>query len=403
MKQIDVRIPEGMQDTLPGECLRKRQMEMALRGLFAHYGYQEIETPLLEYYRVMDDATFGFPESHVFKTFDRRGRILAIRPDSTIPAVRMAASRLSEALLPLRLCYMQSAATYRMDTVSALCEGTQAGVELMGEGGPYADAEIIALAVESLKTAGLKDFQLDVGQVQFFTGFMEEAGLNEQQAEMIARFVDDKNMLGMDLYLKEQGLSDEITRKLGKLTQLYGDESILEEAEKMTKNATCLSAIENLKQVRDILYAYGLMDYISFDLGMVGGINYYSGMIFRGLTPHLGQPLLSGGRYDGLPGAFGRDMPATGFALSVKLLMIALEQQGEVFQSPKTDMVLGFEAEALKEALHYAGQMRKEGKSVAILYDGTREALKAHLEAGKAKQAVFVTVKAVEIMAGGCA
>jgi len=403
MKRIDCRIPEGMQDTLPGECLRKRQMEQALRGLFAHHGYQEIETPLLEYYRVMDDEAFGFPETHVFKTFDRRGRVLAIRPDSTIPAVRMAASRLSETLLPLRLCYMQSAATYRMDTLSALCEGTQAGVELMGEGGPYADAEIIALAVEALKAAGLRDFQLDVGQVAFFTGFMEEAGLNGKQAERIARFVDDKNMLGMDLYLKEQGLPDEITRKLGKLTQLYGDEGILNEAEKMTRNATCLGAIHNLKQVRDILYAYGLMDYISFDLGMVGGINYYSGMIFRGITPHLGQPLLSGGRYDGLPGAFGRDMPATGFALSVKLLMIALEQQGEVFSNPQTDIVLGFDREALEEALYYAGQMRAEGKTVALLYDGARETLKAHLNAGRAKKAVFVTAEAIEIMAGGCA
>ncbi len=398
MNRIDCQIPEGMQDTLPGECLRKRQVEGTLRKLFARYGYQEIETPLLEYYRVMDDETFGFQETHVWKTFDRRGRVLAIRPDSTIPSVRMAASRLSEEPLPLRLCYMQSAATYRLDTASALCEGTQAGVELMGEGGPYADAEVIALAVESLKAAGLKAFQLDVGQVAFFSGFMEEAGLSQNQRSMIARFVDDKNMLGMELYLKEEGLPDDIMSKLGKLTQLYGDESILEEAEQLTQNATCIKAIENLKQVRDILHAYGLMDYISFDLGMVGGINYYSGMIFRGITTHLGQPLLSGGRYDGLPGAFGREMPATGFALSVKLLMIALEQQGEVFSKPWMDMVLGFEPGAIEQALGYAAQMRRDGKTVAILYDGKRETVKAHSGCG---QAVYVTKEAIEIMAGG--
>jgi ATP phosphoribosyltransferase, regulatory subunit len=401
MNQANCQIPEGMQDTLPGECSRKRKVEQALRGLFARYGYEEIETPLLEYYNVMDDETFGFNEAYVWKTFDRRGRILAIRPDSTIPAVRMAASRLNEELLPLRLCYMQSAATYRLDTISALCEGTQAGVELMGEGGPDADAEIIALAIESLKAAGLNDFQLDVGQVAFFNGFMEEAGLSEKQAEKMARFVDDKNMLGMELYLKGEGLSDGIMQKLGRLTQLYGDESVLEEAEKMTKNAICLSAIENLKQVRSILSAYGLMDYISFDLGMVGGINYYSGMIFRGMTPHLGQPLLSGGRYDNLPAAFGREMPATGFALSLKPLMIALERQGEVFSKPQADIVLGFEREALKEAMDYAAQMRAEGKSVAVLYDGKRETAKAHLNAGKAKKAVYVTKEAVEMMAGG--
>lgn len=401
MNKSNWQIPQGMQDTLPGECLSKRAVEQALRRLFALYGYAEIETPLLEYYSVMDDETFGFLETNVWKTFDRRGRVLAIRPDSTIPAVRVAASRLSGEPLPLRLCYMQSAAVYHLDTASALCEGTQAGVELMGEAGPYADAEVIALAIEALKAAGLKTFQLDVGQVAFFKGFMEEMGLNEKQSEAVARFVDEKNMLGMQLYLKKQALSDSVMAHLGQLTELYGDETVLEDALKMTQNETCQKAIQNLKQVYDVLKAYGLEKYISFDLGMVGGLNYYSGLILRGMTPHLGQPLLSGGRYDKLPATFGRDMPATGFALSVKLLMIALEAQGETFVKPVADLLLGFEQGAFQEAIDYAGQMRGEGKSVAMLYGAGREELKAHLSFGKGIKAVYVTKEAIEIMAGG--
>lgn len=390
MNQNKWQIPEGMQDTLPGECMRKRAVEQSLRKLFGLHGYQEIETPLLEYYSVMDDVPFGFPESHVFKTFDRRGRTLAMRPDSTLPSVRIAASRLYEEALPLRLCYMQTAATFRLDTASALCEGTQAGVELMGESSPYADAEIIMLAIEALKESGLQTFQIDVGQVAFFQGFMEEAGLDEKASEQLARFVDDKNMLGMALFLKSHKLSEEVTQRLMRLTQLYGDVSILDEAAKMTQNQTCLNAIDNLRQVYHILLAYGLQQYISFDLGMVGSLNYYSGLILRGMTSYLGKPLLSGGRYDKLPASFGRDMPATGFALSVKLLMIALERQGENFKAPRPDMTIGFEANAFSSAVAYATKLRREGKSVSFQYNATRSDVD-----------VYITQADVEIKQGG--
>jgi ATP phosphoribosyltransferase regulatory subunit len=86
-----LQIPSGMQDTLPGECARKRQLEAGLRRLFTLQGYQEIETPILEYYGALDDRTWGYRPEDVWKTFDSAGRILAVRPDSTIPAARMAA------------------------------------------------------------------------------------------------------------------------------------------------------------------------------------------------------------------------------------------------------------------------------------------------------------------------
>ena len=146
MERRRLQIPSGMQDTLPGECAGKRRLEDKLRRLFTLGGYQEIETPILEYYDALDDQTFGYRPEQVWKTFDPQARILAVRPDSTIPAVRLASGRLKNAPLPLRLCYVQSAAKFHSETLSLLCEDTQAGVELMGEGSAQADAEVIALA-----------------------------------------------------------------------------------------------------------------------------------------------------------------------------------------------------------------------------------------------------------------
>ena len=391
MSNRKLQIPSGMQDTLPGECTRKRQLEQLLRQLFTLEGYQEIETPILEYYDALDDHTYGFRPEHLWKTFDAQARILAVRPDSTIPAARMAAGRLADAPLPLRLCYLQSATKMLTDTSSLLCEETQAGVELMGEGSPQADAEVIALAIHALKQSGLQDFQIELGQAQFVSGFLQEAGLTDEQRTAVAALTEQKSLLDMEHYLASTGLSGEGIARLMQLPRLYGDASVLDEAAALTRHPLCLAAIENLRQIMAVLTEYGCDDCISIDLGMAHQANYYSGTIFRGLVAELGQPLLSGGRYDHLPAHFGRELPATGFALSLKLLMIALERQGASFESPVPDIVLGFDAGCRADAIAYAKQQRKRGVSVAIMYGMNAAALRHRVDDNLARAAVYIT------------
>ena len=400
MSTTRFQIPEGMQDTLMGECVRKRCVEQQLRTLFSLSGFAEIETPILEYYRTFDDEVYGFDDHHVWKTFDRQGRVLAVRPDSTIPAVRIAASRLKNEPLPLRLCYIQSVAAFPQDGSASLCESTQAGVELMGEKSALADAEVIALAIRSLQEAGLKEFQIDLGQVAFFKGFMQEAGLTPEQTETFRRHVEEKNMLAMQFYLKECAVPGEVFKRLMKLPQLYGDEAVLGEAEAITSNSLCRAAITNLKQILAALDDYGCREYVTIDLGMVHAVNYYSGMIFRGITGHLGQPLLSGGRYDGLPARYGRAMPATGFGLSINLLMAALSRQGETYPAPAAGFVLGVPRGGLKAGLEWAAQKRRAGVSVSLKYGAAKEELLQMVEAGRAQKAACVTEGKVRVWSG---
>ena len=253
MERRRLQIPSGMQDTLPGECAGKRRLEDKLRRLFTLGGYQEIETPILEYYDALDDQTFGYRPEQVWKTFDPQARILAVRPDSTIPAVRLASGRLKNAPLPLRLCYVQSAAKFHSETLSLLCEDTQAGVELMGEGSAQADAEVIALAVEALRAAGIRDFLIELGQVKFVSGFLEEAGLTAQQCAAVRDMMAHKNALDMQLYLDRLSIEADVSRRLMRLPQLFGDAAVLDEAEQLTKSPKCLGAIAHLRQVLSIL------------------------------------------------------------------------------------------------------------------------------------------------------
>ncbi len=385
-----LQIPHGMQDTLPGECAGKRVLEGKLRRLFTLNGYQEIETPLLEYYDTLDDATFGYRPEQVWKTFDPQSHILAIRPDSTIPAVRLASGRLENAPLPLRLCYVQSAAKFHSETLSLLCEDTQAGVELMGEGSAQSDAEVIALAIEALRSAGLHDFLIELGEVQFVNGFLQEAGLTPEQCAAVRELMAHKNALDMQLYLDTLSLERDVSERLMRLPQLFGDFSVLDEAEQLTQSPLCLNAIARLRQIITILADDGCADCVSIDLGLAQQVNYYSGMVFHGLVGDLGQPLLSGGRYDGLPAQFGRPLPATGFALSLKLTMMALERQGVSFAPPKPDVIVSFASGCLHQAVSYARRQREKGVSVALLYGLDAEALRRRVDDGEALSAVYL-------------
>ncbi len=390
-----LQIPGGMQDTLPGECAAKRVLEQELRRLFQERGYLEVETPVLEYYDALNDSTFGYPPEYLWKTFDARGHVLALRPDTTIPASRLCAGRLRDAQLPLRLSYIQSACKFERDTLSMLSEQTQAGVELMGVSGPEADAEVIATAMESLKRAGIKDFQIELGQAAFFDGFIAQAGLAPEDVSIVRQLLEEKNTLGIQLHLSKLGVSGEITRLLTKLPLLYGPLSKLDKAESMTENPACLQALDNLRQIIRILRLYGFgEEQLTLDLGMAQEAGYYSGVVFRAQTAQVGQPILSGGRYDGLNARFGRPLPAVGFAMSLKLAMIARERQGAVFETPALDYMIsypqGSEA-ALEKAVSRAEELRGSGLKVALIYGADEDELKRRMEQGDTKNILYIS------------
>lgn len=389
-----LQIPAGMQDTLPGECHTRRQLEHRFRELFRLSGYREIETPVLEFYDTLSRQPYGYRPEHVWKTFDRSSRILAMRPDSTIPAARMAAGALRDQPLPLRLCYLQSATAFESDTLSLLCEQPQAGVELMGEGGSLADAEVIGLAIDCLNAAGLREYQIELGQAAFFTAFMREGGLSEAQAHEVRHLVERKDSFGIQLYLRQENVPEDVTRRLMRLPRLYGDLSVLDEAAALTASPACHEALDSLRAVIGLLERQGHAGEVAIDLGMAQEAGYYSGIIFRGHAAGAGQPILSGGRYDGLPAHFGRSVPAVGFALMTKLLMIALERQGERFAPEPVDWLIACDADspdAVAGALREAAARRAAGESVAMLYRADPEAVRAQLKTGGARQALCFT------------
>ena len=360
--------PEGMQDYLPDERWHKRRIEDQVREVFSRAGYDEIETPLLEYYDAVSGAAGRLPQEQLFKTADINGAILAVRPDNTLPIARLIAGRMRQAQPPLRVSYVQDTAQYPLPRGGQLRTATQAGIELLGEGSPEADAEVIALAIDAVTASGLQDFQIDLGQVEFFKGLMEEAGLDGAAAEQLRLYVDEKNSLAIELMKTRGEISDKAAQRVTEMTNLYGDAEVLDAAERLSEHPRCRAAIQNLRSIMRVLAEYGYADYVSIDLGMLHAIDYYTGMIFRGLTRHVGYPILSGGRYDELMAQFGRPLQATGFALSLKPLLVALEREGAMLNHPAVDWMLAFTPSGRQRALNMARSLRAQGLRVCLCY-----------------------------------
>ncbi len=390
------RLPEGVQDFLPRECMQKRHIEQKLRQTLSLFGYDEVETPILEFCDPLtsDDANAGsggLMTEQLYKLIDRSGRVLAIRPEFTIPIARLAAGKLLGEALPLRLCALGETLEYPESDARTLHQRTQVDVEILGAEGPQADAEVISLAIQCLRDAGLHSFQIDIGQVGFFKGLIADMGVGDADAESIRQCIEEKNNFALELILSKLSLSQDNRARILSLPGLYGDTGVLTEAEALCCGHKSRAALDNMREVIAFLRDDGVERYISVDVGMVHSVNYYTGIIFRGITGHLGYPLLSGGRYDNLSARMGRSLPATGFAADVKSILIALERQGETFKTPVIDIALTYVPEARAAAAARAFALRDTGLRVEVSPAGTpAESFIARAQARGASSALIM-------------
>lgn len=315
--------PEGLTDVLVEECETKFKIESSAREVFVHHGYHMVQPPTFEYYDVYDAAVTK-PEN-MFKFFDNNGRMLALRPDLTTSVARIAATK-PLGPLPYRIAYSGSA--YRNDEAFSNTrqrEFSQVGIELIGDDGIEADAEVIGIAVEALIKFGISDFQIDLGQVDYYKGLSEAAGLSENASDRLREKINDKDFVAIDGMLKELEISDELKNVFSELPKMFGGIEIVTAAlQNKDLNDKSKKALENLMQVYDALKKKGLENYLAIDLSMVPNLDYYTGIIVRGFARGVAFPVCSGGRYDNLTEKFGRRLPATGIAIGIERIMSAL-------------------------------------------------------------------------------
>lgn len=310
------RTPSGTRDVLPDEMRELRALMERLRAVFERAGYGEVYTPGLEYERTFDRD--GARVSSPYRVFDDQGNVLVLRSDMTMPIARLVGNRYAHAEIPLRFCYFAHAYRGVRPQRGHSREFMQAGVELIGAPGAGGTAEALTVLCDALDAAGLENFRVGVGDVTFYPSLLESLGVDAEARELIIGELAAGDFVGVERELAGLPLTDEHARLLLRVPRIRGGAEVLADLDGPLQQAgTGMRELLGLLEPRTAAR-------VIFDFGLVRSLGYYTGAIFQVYDPAHGMPLGSGGRYDQLLGAFGRPLPAVGFALDVERVHIAL-------------------------------------------------------------------------------
>ena len=358
--------PEGVRDIYNGECSQKRKVQEKIHRVFHQYGYEDIETPTFEYFEVFSREVGTIPSRELYKFFDREGNTLVLIPDFTPSVSRACATYFNPDEEPVSLCYTGNTFINNSSYRGRLKETTQMGVEHIGDESADADAELLAMTVECLLAAGLTEFQVSVGQVDYFKSLLKEAELDTEAEERLRTLISQKNSFGVQEFVEEQKLKEGIARAFVEIPQMFGSADVLKKARSLTNNARALEAVARLEEIYEILKIYGYEKYVSFDFGMLSKYQYYTGIIFQAYTYGTGEPMIKVGRYNGLMKHFGKPAASIGFAIEVDNLLLALSSQKLLSEKDEKPEVILYEAQERAEAIEKARKLRAQGHSVSL-------------------------------------
>lgn len=360
MKRYRLITPEGMRDTLFSECRQGRGLEKTICKIFSRACYNEVRTPVLEFYDVFNVSAQPILPEEMHKLSDAKGRLMVLRPDNTLPVVRLAASKLREAKFPLRIYYNQPSFRISQAMRGSFDETAQAGVELIGAAGRLADMEVLSLAVDAI-SAVLPDFRFEIGHSGIFRALSHNLPLSDDKREELRFYIESKNYAALTAeldMLPDDVKSNRAAEALRQLPRLFGGEDVLSRAGKIIFDPEAASHLAYLGDIYKILCDLGLADKVIIDLGLVQRNDYYTGIVFSAYAPGLGESLLIGGRYDNLLSEFGHDSfksetGAVGFAFNLDALNRAVSPSASA--DPEIPQVLvvsvpGKEASALRRA-----------------------------------------------------
>lgn len=386
MKDYSLITPEGTQDFLFAECAVRRSIEQKIEAIWQSRGYTEVITPVVEFFDVFNQQESAFPQEQMYKLVDSKGRLLVIRPDSTMPIARMVATRLREEALPLRLYYNQC-----IYLNSPLLKGrsnqiAQTGIELIGSSSRLADLEVISAAIDVLDACAVNTFSLELGDIGIFKELMRQLKADAATEEQIRLFIEEKNYPALADLLDTIG-DNEVTRALKKLPRLFGGAEVFEKAATLFTDPKITALLDNLRTVYADAAALCSTGCVTVDLGMVGRTDYYTGIILKGYLSGCGDAVLSGGRYDKLLAAYGYDVPATGFAVHIDAVSGLHAKLGKAAAARHCDVLVFAPEGCATQAIRKAQELRAQGKIVELALQETLEAAREY-----AKENAIATV-----------
>ncbi len=385
--------PEGVRDIYSDECERKFVLENKIHKVLKSYGYHPIQTPTFEFFDIFRKEIGTTPSKDLYKFFDREGNTLVLRPDITPSIARCASKYYMEDEIPIRFCYTGNTFINNSSYQGRLKETTQSGAEFIGDGSVEADAEMVALTVQLLLSAGLKEFQVSVGHVDFLKGLFEASNLGEETEDMIRELLLNRNFYGVEDIISHAGLNENLTWLFGLLKDVMLTKVKLQEAkEKARDYPKIYGALDRLEQLEDLLRIYKVEQYVFYEMAMVSGLHYYTGIIFSGYTFGSGEAIVKGGRYDNLLKSFGKSAPAIGFAVVIEQLFSALRRQKIRIPFENRTKWFVYAENRHTDAIRDAMVLRRQGENIEMMPlngDNTEESYQKYAEKFQVQDVIY--------------
>ena len=353
--------PDGVRDLYGAELKEKKRLAASINKTIELYGYDALDTPAFEYFDVFSKDIGTTPSKDLYKFFDKEGNTLVLRPDFTPSVARCAAKYFSEEKMPLRFCYEGNTYINTSELQGKLKETTQIGFELINDSSIYADVEAITIVIESLLNSGLKEFQISIGESNYFKGICEEANLDEETELTLRDYITSKNFYGSREFLSEQKIDATLLDKLEAISKVFLPQKDLEALYENATNVRSRNAIKRLLDIQSLLAKAGYDRFVSYDLSMLSKYHYYTGIIFTAYTYGVGDSIVKGGRYDKLIGQFGKEAPSVGCVFQIDEILNAIRRNHlSLTDNDQKKTMIVYKPENYEQALEEARKIRKD-------------------------------------------
>jgi len=314
-RSLEHPLPAGMRDLLPEEAAARRALARTVLERFARFGYQLVTPPAFELADVVERGLGPLAAADVLRFIEpESGDVAVLRPDMTPQIARIVATRLSDRPPPFRIAYEGTVVRRRAGRAKKHRQIPQVGVELCGVAEASGDLELLELAADALRAAGVSDFTIDVSDAGIVHALLD--GVPPARAEEVTLSLANKD----EARLAEAAAGLASADALLALPRLHGGRDALVEATARLARTPASAAAARLLALFDEASERGLSTggaHVTADAGEVRGFAYYTGTIFAVYAEGPGEPLGAGGRYDELLSRFGAPMPAVGFGLDL--------------------------------------------------------------------------------------
>ncbi|MDD1773388.1 MAG: histidine--tRNA ligase [Methanomassiliicoccales archaeon] len=380
-----IQRPRGTRDFGPDEMETRRYLEGLMRLQGGTFGFREISTPIFEHAELFTVKSGPSILEEMYAFRDKGGRDITLRPELTAPFIRFFVNELTDAPRPLKIFYVGPCFRYERPQSGRFREFYQFGAELIGAQNPESDAEVIALAASIMEKAGLKDYRIRVGHIGILRKKLKDAEVSPEMVPSILQKLDKKLYDEARPMMERSGMSDASIDEVVEITKVAGSVSVLEDFEGESKDY-----LQDVARILDV----GNVKNLQIDLGVIRGLDYYTGMVFEIDVPKLGaeKQVCGGGSYS-LSELFGGEKVfSTGFAIGFDRTLMALEKDG--FKAPRKGIeayVIPVSERMREKAFEIVSSLRAKG--IAADVDLMRRNLAKNLKYAnsiKARKAVIV-------------